>query len=134
MILPEISSNLKTQDNRITAEPIFLLQIKKRDIGYDWAYSDNWCWVDSGNEDIIYSDDKDFKSEPEGEEYDQFGYIDRWETVTMCFTEAGCHRYMEINGHNVKSAAFRGEWRIYVDTLYRNEEMIEIRKFLMNYK
>lgn len=132
MTLPEISTNLKTQDNRITAEPIFLLQVKVREEGFDSGYSDSQCWINFDNE-VIYDDDKDFV-EPEGKEWDNFGYRDRWETVTMCFTEEGCKRYMKINGHNVKPRAFRGEWRIYVDTLYRNEEMINIRKALMGGK
>lgn len=121
-----ISERLKTQDNRITQNPMFCVQEKIRDVGYDTAYSDSKCWLDSANETTIYDDDKDFNGEPEGDEWEEFGYRDRWQTVMVAFTEVGCQQYMNLNGHN-----HRGELRIYVESYNRCPEMIAIREALM---
>lgn len=120
-----ISERLKTQDNRITQNPMFCVQEKKRLVGLDAAYSENRCWHDSANHETIYDDAKDFK-EPEGEEWEEFGYIDQWFTVMVAFTEAGCEEYLRLNGHN-----HRGETRIYVESFNRCPEMIAIREALM---
>lgn len=124
--LAEIGERLRSQDNRITMNPMFCVQEKKRDVGFDSNYSDNKCWHDSANCHTIYDDDKDFKGAPEGEEWDEFGYVDRWETVMVSFTEKGCQEYLELNGHN-----HRGETRIYVESFNRCPEMIAIREFLL---
>jgi hypothetical protein len=129
--LSEIGEHLRTQDNRITEHPMFCVQILKRDVGYDVDWSDRRCWHDSANQDTVYDDDKDFKGEPEGFEWDEFGYVDRWETVMVAFTEAGCKEYLELNGHNDRSRAFRGEVRIYAESFRRCPEMIAIREWLM---
>lgn len=128
--LIEIGERLHTQDNRITQNPMFCVRIKIRDFGYDSSYSSGQCWHDSGNEETIYDDDPDFK-QPEGGEWEQFGYRDRWEIVMVAFTEDGCKHYLELNGHNDRSRAFRGEVEIYVESFNRCPEMILIREWLM---
>lgn len=128
--LQAISERLKTQDNRVTMNPMFCVQIKVRDEGYDWEYCDTYCWRDSANDDTVYDDDADFK-EPEGDEWEKFGYRDRWETVMVAFTEEGCKEYLELNGHNDRRRAHRGEVRIYVQSFNRCPEMIAIRDALM---
>jgi hypothetical protein len=125
MNLADIGKLLNTQDNRCTAEPMFCVQVKKRDVGYDWGFSDCFCWHDSANQETIFDDDPDFK-EPVGDEWDKFGYVDRWETVMVAFTEEGCKEYIRQNGHNHK-----GEKRIFVESFRRCPEMIAIRAFLM---
>ncbi len=128
--LSEIGERLLTQDNRYTAEPMFCVQIKVRDIGYDVAYGEEYCWRDSANDLTIYNDDPDFKEEPEGDEWEQFGYVDRWETVMVALTEKGCEEYMERDGHNLRRMAFRSEIRIYVESFHRCREMIDLRAAL----
>ena len=49
--------------------------------------------------------------------------IDQFETA--CFTEQGCKDYLEANGHNLRKPF------IYAHSLYRNREMLELRKMLM---
>ena len=39
---------------------------------------------------------------------------------------------MALNGHNVTHRAFRGKWRVYIDSFYRCPEMQAIRAFLMS--
>jgi len=111
--------------------PMFCVQIKVRDVGYDWAYCDSLCWRDGANETTIYDDDPDFK-EPEGDEWERFGYRDRWETVMVAFTEEGCKQYLELDGHNVRRRAHRGEVQIYAESFNRCPEMIAIRSALMD--
>jgi len=120
-----IGERLRTQDNRITQNPMFCVQEKRRIVGLDAAYSDRLCWRDSANDETIYDDDRDFKAPPEGDEWDEFGYIDQWFTVMVAFTEAGCEQYIRMNGHNLKSP------RIYVESFNRCPEMIAIREALM---
>ena len=118
--LLDISDRLRTQDNRCTAEPMFCVQEKKRDVGYDPQYSDGdtiWINMQSGDYEEV---------EPETEGAEEFGYKDRWETVMVCFTEDGCKNYLRQNGHNHR------ETRIYVESFLRCDEMIRIRQWLMS--
>ena len=130
-LLKEISERIKTQDNRCTANPMFCVQIKQRDVGYDSAYATSTCWHDSANQETIYDDDKDFRGAPEGDEWEEFGYVDRWETVMVAFTEKGCEEYLALDGHNVKRRAHNGEVRIYVESFNRCPEMLNIRELLL---
>lgn len=129
--LEEISKRLHTQDNRITQNPMFCVQIKRRDVGYDSSYSDNKCWRDSANELTVYDDDKEHTN-TDGDEWGEFGYVDRWETVMVSFTEKGCEEYLELNGHNDKARAYNGDVRIYVESFNRCQEMIAIREYLLS--
>ena len=122
--LIDISERLRTQDNRCTAEPMFCLQRKIRDSGYDPQYADGktvWINMESGDYEEVA---------PHTEGSEEFGYKDRWETIMVAFTEQGLLDYMEANGHNVRYGAHNGETRIYVDSFRRCEEMIRIRKHL----
>lgn len=123
--LKKIGERLRTQDNRMTQNPMFCVQIKVRDIGYDSAYSQNSCWWDSANEECVYKEPKNLDG------WEEFGYVDRWETVMVSFTEEGCKEYLELDGHNVRRKAFGGEVRIYVESFNRCPEMITIREAIM---
>jgi hypothetical protein len=118
--LAEIGRRLKTQDNRITAEPMFCVQEKRRDVGYDSTYSDNKCWYNHDQSECVFDEPEDLEG------WEEFGYKDRWETVMVAFTEEGCKEYMRLNGHN-----HSGELRIYVESFCRCPEMIAIRAALM---
>jgi hypothetical protein len=119
--LLDISERLKTQDNRITQNPMFCVQEKKRDVGYDSSYADDKCWYDHESGDCVYEEPADLKG------WKEFGYKDRWETVMVAFTEVGCQQYINLNGHN-----HRGELRIYAESFNRCPEMIAIREALMS--
>lgn len=129
--LKQIGERLRTQDNRCTADPMFCVQIKVRDIGFDPGYASGRCWYNSEEEEAIFDDDPDFKEPPEGEGWEKYGYKDRWEDVMVAFTEDGCKEYQVLNGHNDRRRAHNGEVRIYAKSFYRCPEMIAIRKFLM---
>jgi len=125
--LRDISERLRTQDNRITENPMFCVQIKVRDVGYDTAYCDNACWWNPELQECRYDDEPDNIKEWDG----PYGYKDRWETVMVAFTEGGCKKYLDLNGHNDRRRAHEGEVRIYVESFNRCPEMIRIRESLM---
>lgn len=129
--LQKIGERLRTQDNRITADPMFCVQIKVRDIGFNSGYASGRCWYNSEEEEVIYDDDPNFKKPPEGDDWEESGYNDRWEDVMVAFSEDGCNEYLALNGHNDRRVAHNGEVRIYAKSFHRCPEMIAIRKFLM---
>jgi hypothetical protein len=124
-VLEGIGNQLRTQDNRATDNPMFCVQEKRRIVGMDSSYSDRLCWHDSANGETIYDDDPDFKEAPEGDEWDEFGYVDIWEVVMVAFTEEGCKEYLRLNGHNLKQS------RIYAMSFNRCPEMVLLRRFLL---
>jgi len=122
--LMAIGKLLHTQDNRITQNPMFCVQEKRRRVGLDSAYSDHRCWRDEENDETIFDDDEDFNPQAVGD-LEEYGYVDEWFTVMVAFTEAGCKEYIRQNGHNLKQP------RIYVESFNRCPEMIAIREALM---
>jgi len=131
--LAELRLNLRTQDNRITSYPMFIVEQRKRLYGLDPEYADEdgIAWMFDSEE--WPKDDPDrIEAEAEydstGEEPDGWtrtGFIDQWEFVTACFTEQGCQDYLELNGHNL------GKTRIFVESGHRNEEWQRLRKLLL---
>jgi hypothetical protein len=120
---------LREQDNRMTHNPIFIVQQKRRIEGYENA--SEYTWFD-GENNVVTDADKieeldDFESmglDLEG--YYKVGYYEYWEFVTACFTEEGCKDYLRQNRHNL------GETRVYTASGYRNDEWETIRQFLMS--
>jgi hypothetical protein len=111
--LSEIGERLRTQDNRITENPMFCVQTHRRDVVPD-GFSDETVWVLDGEE---------VDADTDGAE--EYGIRWRWETVMVAFTEEGCKEYLRQNGHNLS------EPRIYVESFNRCPEMIAIREWLM---
>lgn len=114
--LKAIGQLLRTQDNRITQNPMFCVQQKRRVSGIDTRWGgDNTVWVLDGE--IV---------DPNTPGAEEYGYRDLWETVMVSFTEEGAKEYLRQNGHNLK------EPRIYVESFNRCPEMIAIRDFLLS--
>lgn len=127
--LEQISERLRTQDNRCTSNPMFCVQIKVRDVGYDLDYAEGSCWWNAEQLECVYDEPKEFNHAPNCK-WREYGYKDRWETVMVSFTEKGCEEYLELNGHNDRRRAHNGEVRIYVESFNRCPEMIAIREML----
>lgn len=131
-LLAGIGENLRTQDNRITTNPIFAVQQIRRIYGLDPEYGENIVWLQRDG-DYVEADAEEHTKleaqyqetleEPEG--WTRTAYHDEWEFVTACFTEKGCKDYIARNGHNLNGP------RIYVYGGYRNEEWRLIREHLM---
>ena len=125
-----LRQQLLTQDNRWTADPFFVV-FSKREIVVDSEYDHDrivwWhkedhveaCaraarWLDYRED--TYRDTGDWVKLAIKE-------IDIFETA--CFTEQGCKDYLAVNGHNLRKPF------ICAHSLYRNREMLELRKMLM---
>jgi len=125
--IEEIRESIKTQDNRITDQPMFVVQQKVRDSGYDPDYCDDYEWYN--HSDYYIADDEEAKKLDENGADDEVWvkkyYKERWEFVTACFTEQGCKDYLKINGHNLK------ETRIYAEGSWRNAEFQTVRNMLI---
>lgn len=123
-----IARNLKTQDNRITDLPIFLVQQKRRiwteddSEGYVWMNED---FDEAGDDKVRELDELDESGAEIPKGYFKAHYVHVWETSQPFLTEQGAKDYIAINGHNLK------ESRIYVDSGWRNEEWRMVRDFLM---
>jgi len=123
--LKEIQNELKTQDNRSTADPIFLVQEKERVYGMDTEYAPETCYYDSENYCEI-SEEEYEALDGEGS-VDYIGFFDQWRIIQPFFTEKAAQQYIDGNYYRHK-----GELRIYADSLYRNSEMKMIRDYILN--
>lgn len=132
MELKDIGYLIKTQDNRITDSPIFIVERERTEWGYSHEYSDEYKWLHPEN-------DYDEADEEEAERLDELDsqcedtegwqkvyYKKYWEFVTACFTEKGCQDYLELNGHNL------GKTRIFAAGSYRNNEWRTVRDHLLS--
>nr|EHA7563195.1 ead/Ea22-like family protein [Escherichia coli] len=102
-----IGENIRTQDNRITSDPMFCVY-QKREIVVDADYDyDRIVWVDEdGNEANKHQSRRlellheNFREPPE--KWRRVAVKDIDEFVTCCFTEQGCKDYLAANGHNLR--------------------------------
>lgn len=113
-----------------TSDPIFLVQQKIREYGYSEDYTGSFEWFDSEQQENVEGDrakrltalENNLRDVPE--KYVRIYYQERWEFVTCCFTREGAEAFIKKQKHNLK------ETRIWVDSLYRNQEMIDVREYL----
>lgn len=128
-----IANNICTQDNRITDQPIFVVEksvmiITDPDYGYD---AEEWINTESGDyekaeDDQVIVLNKMKSNGDDTAEWKKFYLKEVWEFVTACFTEQGCKDYLALNGHDI------GKSRIYAYGSYRNNEYQTVRDFLIS--
>lgn len=113
-----MAEQIRTQDNAITAEPIFMVQRCMRNHGIDTNYTDNAVWMHPGGDEVEPDlcsaldewdhgygrtwTEQDIEKWGNPNQYTLTGYADRWENVQPFFTRAGAEHYIEINGHNLR--------------------------------
>jgi hypothetical protein len=128
----EIGNLICTQNNRITDQPIFVVEksvmvITDADYSYD---AEEWINTNSGDYEkadetktrrlnALENDCRDTG------DWQKFYLRETWEFVTCCFTEQGCKNFLTINGHNI------GKNRIYAYGSYRNHEYQTVRNHLI---
>lgn len=125
-----IAENLRTQDNRITSHPVFVVFQKEEMVVSEEFDHDRIAWVwECGDGEVEDHTARRLEALHQGCR-DTRGYsrytmksINRF--VTACFTEDGCKDYLRQNGHNLN------EPFIYVHSAYRNDEWQLIRNWLM---
>lgn len=133
-----IGELLRTQDNRATDQPMFIVQQQVEhpcDEERDGRFESTrvvWYEVDGGGEvsplraERLGALNKGCRI---GRKYSAF--YDRcvmgmqYEYVTACFTEEGAKAHLDVNGHNLEKP------RIYAMGSYRNFEFRAIRNWLM---
>lgn len=130
MTIQEIAEQIRTQDNRITDQPIFIVERKVRDCGFEIEYADDFEWFHPGKQTTADERqarilNKMVEAGRDTGDWRHVGYKDRWEFVTACFTEQGCKDFIKRDGHN------HGETRIYAVGSYRNEEYRLVRNMLL---
>lgn len=130
--IPAIGERMRTQDNRITSHPMFLVQRKRRIYGIDpdcdpliaWLHSDESVEVDKESAEYMEHVFQERGEETEG--YRRVGYAEEWEYVMCFFTEAAADDFIAHNAHR-----HDGELRTYVDSGHRNPEWQAVREHLL---
>lgn len=126
-----IGDLIRTQDNRITDQPMFVVFQKREIIGSDEHSPSRICWVWGGEEvselrakrlEALYQDGRDTRG------YDRYAMQEVDEFVTACFTEHGCKDYLRQNGHNLRLPY------IYACGSFRNNEYQLVRNWLAGIK
>ncbi|MDA1380579.1 hypothetical protein PCI56_13720 [Plesiomonas shigelloides subsp. oncorhynchi] len=103
--------------------------VTDEDYGYDeivWFDNDACCDIDSESDkyrrlELLHEGCREYK--PDQYRRLAIKYMDKF--VTACFTEDGANEYLAVNKHNLNKPF------IYVMSLYRNAEMIQLRDALM---
>lgn len=146
--LKALAEQIATQDNRITADPIFVVFQKREIVTHEDYDHDFIAWFGEEGEradeettkqlDAMRKDiGGDYFMEDEIELIDDEDGRTEWrliavkefdEFVTACFTEKGCNDYLARNKHNLRNPF------IYVDSLYRNAEMIGLRDYILSHR
>lgn len=134
---------LHTQDDRATANPIFLVRdIKTYPTSEDFA--EGWeavsydgslispafrskeevlTWIEERlDEGVVFDEDE------EDGPFQLWPILIDMVAVAYFFTEEEANRYLQQNRHNLKSPD------VYADSMYRMWEMVELRKWLMSLK
>lgn len=128
--LAAIGELIRTQDNRITAEPIFIVQQKRMYAAHPDYDHDRIAWIGADGEAdpeehaFLEAEYQETGIEPDGWTRAAVGYY--WDFVTACFSEQGCKDYLKRDGHNLR------EPRIYAAGSYRNDEWRLVRKHLLD--
>ena len=117
--LSKLRTELQTQDNAITADPLFCVFQKQRIYGLDSDHAEHFTWLSPDDGDGRRETDED---SPGAE---RVGYVDVDLFVTACLTRRAAKDFIERNSHRL-SKSF-----VYVESLHRNEEMIALRNHLM---
>ena len=125
--LKEIGELIRTQDNRITDQPMFVVFEKREIIGSDEHSPNRIAWVCESEEvdelrgkrlELLYQNGRDTRG------YDRYAMQEIDVFVTACFTEKGCKDYLRQNRHNLRHPY------IYAAGSYRNDEYQAVRNWL----
>ena len=132
--LNDLAQKLHSQDNAYTSLPVYCIQEKMLICGIDEDYGGNVGWF---SEEARFPEDESsrkhraleryydrYSKEPDG--WTRCGYVFRWKyTGISFFTKEAADKYVKERAYNHTYGV-----RVYVDSLYRNPEMREIRRLL----
>lgn len=147
--------SILTQDNRITSEPLFVVEGWERIFVEEGEYityveSNSGDYCELSEEEYNELTDKwelatSFSSKNSNEipedpilggdfdpdNWEKREYILRPVFQTACFTEKAAQDYIDCNGHNIIGREYRKP-RIYVHSGWRNKEWQQIREYLID--
>ena len=134
--LSVLRTELQTQDNAITADPLFVVFQEEKIYGVSQDYQTNgFTWVCENDSSVTADDneakvldkllDEDRELSIGGLTYQRVWYRIVPRFVTACLTRNGAEAFIARDGHNLTKPY------IYVESLHRNEEMIALRNHLM---
>lgn len=134
--LHEIGERIRTQDNRITADPIFLVEEQVRIYGIDTNYDPKIAWLHE-DESVEVEPRKAKRLEAKFQEtgddspdgYQRVGYAEEWRYVQPFFTEAAADLYVKTKSHR-----HRGKLRTFADSGHSNPEWKAMRAYLAQLK
>jgi len=130
--LYQLRNRIRTQDNRITADPLFVVFDKYKFLGLDpqFADDDQIEWQSVDGEYVIEGEERAALEK----QYQETGKIDTDHQrvafcefdrfITACFTEAAADAFIAANKHNLKKP------HVFVVSLERNPEMKMIRDLM----
>ncbi|MCS3807854.1 hypothetical protein [Xanthomonas sp. 4461] len=126
--LETIGELIRTQNNRSTDAPIFIVQQKRMYAADPECDHDRMVWVDGDGEacaeDAARLDAEFAETGETPDGWRRAAEAHYWDFVTACFTEQGCKDFIARDGHNLC------EPRIYAAGSYRNSEWRQVRSFL----
>src|SRR5690606_28441348 len=126
--LARIGELIRTQDNRVTDQHIFVV-FQKQEVIADEDYDhDRICWVSDGcevdDDEAEALESKFHETLVVPDDYQRLAVKEVDQFVTACFTEQGCKDYLKRNGHNLRQPV------IYATGSFRNEEFQMVRNWL----
>lgn len=121
--LKRLCEQLHVQDNLATADPMFAVEEYVRHYGIESARAEGLSWLYAGE--LVDPPEEGAEAYAESEGYEQTGYRDQWETVTLMFTRDAATAYIEHRAHD-----HRGQLRVFVASAHRCPELKLLRKFL----
>jgi hypothetical protein len=136
IVLGKLGHELRTQDNRMTRDPVFCVQVKER-FGplAGGSDGDGFCFYDAEEGVEVEKGDERFQDLMSQHvcgalpyHIQPFPYRSYWTTIQTCLTKAGADRYLQDNGHNLQH--YHGT-RVYVDSAWRNQEVVDLRKAIL---
>lgn len=132
--LKKIAERMDGQDNRATADPVYVVQQRRRIYGIDPSWTDNAVWLYEGEEVaatreglVLFLRENDLDEDEclGKDELVKSGYKDIYEFVQPFFSMKAAVDYIEANRHRLTDP------RVYVDAAYRNEEWQAVRGVLL---
>ena len=134
--LAALGTELRTQDNAITADPLFVVFQEERIYGVSQNYQTNgFTWVGVDDSSVTADDDEakvldklldeDRELSIGGVTFERVWYRIVPRFATACFTRKGAEEYITRHCHRLTNPD------IYVESMYRNAEMTALRNHLM---
>ncbi len=133
----DLAKELRTQDNRATSYPMFVVRDQRWDMCDD-SDADRFVWTHNGylveDQELLAELEKQRRNHPdfegelelEDETYRHQGERKTTEYVTTCFTQQGADAYIEMHRHNLHDPY------VYVASGHKNEEWKAVRRLLLN--